>query len=168
MSNPKVLSHQQQELVQFFPEGELPVMLSQDQVKEFSDYNDPFPQKFIEEILMAWEKEVDEFTEFIPCLRLPVQENYIAVVYWKGGLLKYEFILVTLDKQGQVISRKPIATTLAEDNQIKQSAAYIDEEMNITILAGQNLDGDLYDSSLSQKFSMEILFNGEIVLDLDA
>src|SRR5690606_4628460 len=147
MSQQKSLSPEQKELVQFFPESELPVMLSEDQVKEFSDFNAPFPQKFIEEILMAWEKDVDEFTEFIPCFHLPVQENYVGVVYWKGGLMKYEYILLTLDKKGHVIQRRPIASTHAEGNQIKQSAAYIDEEMNITILAGQNPDGDLYDSS---------------------
>ena len=161
------LSKEQQELFEFFPETELPLMLSQDHILEFSKINAPFPQKFIEEVLLKWETEIDEYTEFLPCFSLPVQENYLPLIYWHGGLMIYAFILVTVNKSGQLISRKPIASTIAEGSIIKQSAAYIDEELQITIIAGQNADGSLYDSSLSQKFSMEILYNGEIVLLLD-
>jgi hypothetical protein len=166
-TKPKMMSPEQKEFIRFFPEAELPLMLSQDQLPEFSDINEPFSAQFIEEVLTLWEKEIDEFTEFIPCAHLPVQEEYLGLVYWKGGLLKYEFILATINKKGELISKKPIATTVVENSVIKQSAAYIDPDLNITILAGQNIDGALYDSSLTQKFSMEILFNGEIVLHLD-
>ena len=161
------MSPEQKEFVRFFPEAELPVMVSQDQLLEFSEINEPFSAHFLQEIMPLWENEPDEFTEFIPCFHLPVQENYLGLVYWKGGLLKYEFILVTIDKKGDLISRKPIASTIADGDTIKQSAAYIDNDLNITILAGQNREGELYDSSLTQKFSMEILFNGEIILHLD-
>jgi hypothetical protein len=161
------LSKEQQVFFDFFPEAELPLILSQDHIAEFSEMNAPFPQKFIEEVLLKWETDIDEYTEFLPCVSLPVQDNYLALIYWKGGLLKYEFILVTVNKSGHLISRKSIATTIAEGSVIKNSVAYIDEELQITIVAGQNPDGALYDSSLSQKFNMEILYNGEIVLILD-
>ncbi|MFZ1705929.1 MAG: hypothetical protein WAT79_16405 [Saprospiraceae bacterium] len=161
------LSREQKELADFFPEAELPLMLSQDQIGDFSEWNKPFPQKFIEEVLNIWETEVDEFTEFLPCVSLPVQEKFVPLIYWKGGLLKYDFILVTIDKQGGLINKKPIATTIVDGAVVKQSAAYIDEDLNITIVAGQNDEGELYDPSKSKKFSMEILPNGEIVLLLD-
>lgn len=167
MTESKILSPDQKEFIRFFMEAELPVMVSQDQLPEFSQMNEPFSAHFLEEIMASWENEPDEFTEYIPCFYLPVQENFLGLVYWKGGLLKYEFILVTINKKGELISRKPIASTIAEGDFVKQSAAYIDPDLNITILAGQNREGALYDPSLTQKFSMEILFNGEIILHLD-
>jgi hypothetical protein len=154
-------------ILHYFPETELPVLISEDYLSEYETNSDPFPQSFIDEIIMEWEKEIDEFTEFIPCVRLPKEEKYEAVIYWKGGLLKYDFILVTLDKKGELISKKSIASTLVHDNVIKKSVASIETDHIINIVAGQTLDGDEYDASLSKAFSMEILPSGEIIFNLD-
>jgi len=161
------ISQELQDIIQFFPEAELPVLLSEDQLPVFQDNCPPFPQKFIDEVLQVWEKEIDEFTEFIPCVSLPMQDNYIGLVYWKGALLKYEFVLVTIDKKGELLYRKPIASTIVDGELIKKSVAYIDPDLNINIIAGQTEEGKLYDSSMSQNFTMEILVNGEIVVNID-
>jgi hypothetical protein len=154
-------------ILHYFPETELPVLISEDYLSEYELNSDPFPQSFIDEIMMEWEKEIDEFTEFIPCVRLPKEEKYEAVIYWKGGLLKYDFILVTLDKKGELISKKSIASTVVNDNIIKKSVASIEPDHIINIVAGQTLDGEDYDASLSKAFAMEILSTGEIIFNLD-
>ena len=135
-------------ILHYFPETELPVLISEDHLSEFEINSDPFPQVFIDEVLLEWEKDADEFTEFIPCFRLPKEEKFNAIVYWKGALLRYDFVLVTLDKNGELINKKSIASTIVN--------------------AGQTLDGEEYDASMSKAFAMEILPTGEIIFAMDS
>lgn len=154
-------------ILHYFPLIELPVLVSDDYLHDFESGADPFPQSFIEEVLLDWEKDADEFTEFIPCFRIPGEEKFDAVVYWKGGLLKYDFIMVTLDKKGNLINKKSIASTIIKDNMIKKSVASIEPDLIINIIAGQSKDSEDYDGTLSKSFSMEILPSGEIIFAFD-
>ncbi|MBK8349623.1 MAG: hypothetical protein IPL08_19220 [Saprospiraceae bacterium] len=155
-------------ILHYFPETSLPILLSDDYLSEYEAGSDPFPQAFLDEIMMEWEKEADEFTEYIPVFRLPKEEKFYTVIYWKAGLLRYDFILVTLDKQGELINKKSIASTIINDNIIKKSVASIEPDLIINIIAGQTLDGEEYDASMSKAFAMEILPSGEIIFSLDA
>ena len=155
-------------ILHYFPETELPVLISEDHLSEFEINSDPFPQVFIDEVLLEWEKEADEFTEFIPCFRLPKEEKFNAIVYWKGALLRYDVVLVTLDKNGELINKKSIASTIVNDNVIKKSVASIEPDLIINIIAGQTLDGEEYDASMSKAFAMEILPTGEIIFAMDS
>ncbi|MFZ1560629.1 MAG: hypothetical protein WAT37_11930 [Saprospiraceae bacterium] len=155
-------------ILHYFPETELPVLISEDHLSEFEINSDPFPQVFIDEVLLEWEKEADEFTEFIPCFRLPKEKKFNAIVYWKGALLRYDFVLVTLDKNGELINKKSIASTIVNDNVIKKSVASIEPDLIINIIAGQTLDGEEYDASMSKAFAMEILPTGEIIFAMDS
>jgi hypothetical protein len=157
-----------EKILHYFPETELPVLISDDHLSEFEINSDPFPQVFIDEVLLDWEKDADEFTEFIPCFRLPKEEKFNAVVYWKGALLRYDFVMVTLDKNGELINKKSLASTIVHDNVIKKSVASIEPDLIINIIAGQTLDGDEYDASMSKAFAMEILPTGEIIFAMDS
>ncbi len=157
-----------EKILHYFPETELPVLISEDHLSEFEINSDPFPQVFIDEVLLDWEKDADEFTEFIPCFRLPKEEKFNAVVYWKGALLRYDFVMVTLDKNGELINKKSIASTIVHDNVIKKSVASIEPDLIINIIAGQTLDGEEYDASMSKAFAMEILPTGEIIFAMDS
>lgn len=154
-------------ILHYFPETELPIIVSEDYLSDYETNADPFPQVFIDEVLLEWEKDADEFTEFIPCFRLPKEEKFNAVVYWKGALLRYDFIMVTLDKNGELINKKSIASTIVNDNVIKKSVASIEPDLIINIIAGQTLDGEEYDASMSKAFAMEVLPTGEIIFALD-
>jgi hypothetical protein len=154
-------------ILHYFPATELPVLISDDHLCDFEAGSDPFPQSFIDEILLEWEKEADEFTEFIPCFKLPSEEKFDAVVYWKGSLLRYDFMLITLNKAGDVINKKSIASTIVNDNIIKKSVATIEPDLIINIIAGQTEDGAEYDASRSKSYSMEILPSGEVIFALD-
>ena len=157
-----------EKILHYFPETELPVLISEDHLSEFEINSDPFPQVFIDEVLLEWEKDADEFTEFIPCFRLPKEEKFNAIVYWKGALLRYDFVLVTLDKNRELINKKSIASTIVNDNVIKKSVASIEPDLIINIIAGQTLDGEEYDASMSKAFAMEILPTGEIIFAMDS
>jgi hypothetical protein len=155
-------------ILHYFPETYLPVLVSEDHLSEYEAESDPFPQSFIDEILLEWEKEADEFTEFIPCFKLPKEDKFNAVVYWKGSLLRYDFMLVTLDKNGELINKKSIANTIVNELIIRKSVASIEPDLIINIIAGQTMDGDEYDASMSKAFAMEILPTGEIIFAMDS
>jgi len=154
-------------ILHYLPETALPVLLSEEQLELFEAANQPFPQVFVEEIIPEWESEIDDFTEFSPCFRLPAQEKFHAVIYWKAGLLRYDFILATLDKNGTLIGKKSIASTVVQDEVIRKSVASIEPDLVIHIIAGQSVDGEEYDASLSKAFSMEILPDGQIIFHFE-
>ncbi len=155
--------------ITYFPEVDLPVTLSDEKVMTFSSENKALPAGFISEFIEPIEKEIDEMTEFIPCLKIPNTENFTALVYWKGSLMKYEFILVTYNKRNRVISRKSIASVIVEGELVKKSVASIDEDLIISIIAGENQKADeAYDPKNSKAFSMEILGDGEVIFSVDS
>lgn len=155
-----------EEFLSFFPVVDLPITLSEDMVEIFSKNNKVFPSPAIAEYISKWEPNIDEYVEFIPCIQLPVEDEFIGIVYWKGGLMQYEYIIITLTKKGELISRKSISSTIVEGETIKKSVASIDEDLIINIMAGATLDEDKYDPATSQAFSMEILPTGDILFSL--
>lgn len=159
---------QLEDLLNFFPEVELPIEVTEDLVTTADSVNKVLPAAVIEKFIVPWERseEFDEYTEFVPILRIRDAEEFHALIYWKGGLMKYEYVLVTLDKQGNFITRKPIASTLSDGKTVKKSVAKIDEDMIIHIMAGENEVNGKYDPSRSQAFNMEILYSGDIIFSL--
>ncbi len=153
--------------LQFFPEVELPITISQDSISEFSKRNKPLSNVALQEFIYAWDEDQSDLAEYIPCCRLSKKENYHAIIYWKADLNKYEYYLVTLSKTGNLINRKTIASTLVEDNVVKQSLARITEDEVIHIIAGANINDDHdYDPNLSKSFSMELLPSGEVIFEV--
>lgn len=150
-------------ILNYFPPIHLPVLISEERLDTLSTDGNPLPAVFIDEVMLLWEQDIDEATEFIPCFSLPPQDNYYAIVYWKGSFLRYDFILITLDKDAKVINKKSIASTIIESSSVKKSIASIEEDLIINIIAGQSIDGEDYDPSMSRSFSMEILNSGEII-----
>ena len=153
--------------MKYFPVVDLPVILSEELKDTFESENEALPFDLIDKYMVLWENSVDEYTEFIPCFRLPEQENFQAIVYWKGSLLKYEFIMVTLDKKMNMISRKVIASTIVENDQIKRSVASIEPDLTISIIAGHEDESQSFEAGRSVLYSMEIMANGELVFDSD-
>ncbi len=152
----------------YFPEVDLPINISDDYVDEFSRHNTPIPISYINEYIIPLEKEHDDYTEYIPCLRMKDTPDMHVIVYWKGGLLKYEFVMVSFDKSGNMLSRKVIASTIASDTTVKKSVATITEDWIIHIVAGENNSDDLkYSPENSQAFAMELLADGQIIFNKD-
>jgi len=154
------------ELLQFFPEVDLPVVFTDETLNIFSCENPPIPNTILQTVISEWEGELDEYTEIVPCVLVDSNEDYHALVYWKGGLLKYEFILLTIDARAEtptMISRKVIGSTVTENEIIKKSFASIDPDMIIHIIAGAGSAEGEYSADQSQAFTMEIQTTGDIL-----
>lgn len=158
----KKISQKLSDLLQFFPTIEPPITVSEEVIISFSAKNKPLPQKIIEETFSKWD-EMDEFTELVPCFSLETEAEYYALVYWKGSLLSYEYIIVTLDSEGHSISKKVIAGTLSNGQTVKKSVATIDEDLCIYSVVGESMvSNNNYDPKHSNAFKFEILPDGTI------
>lgn len=158
MSLPQTL----EDLLQFFPEIKPPVTLSEEMAVSFSKHNRPIPSELIGKVFSAWDS-FDEFTELVPCFQLKTEDHLYALVYWKATLMTHEFIVVTLDKQGILISKKVIAGTISDGDRVVRSVAMIDEDNCIFVTVGEVQKPDQsYNSASSKAYKFEILPDGKI------
>lgn len=148
-----------------FPSIEMPVTISDEVSSEFSKRNDPLPIPLIQQFILAYEPdEPDSLTEFVPCFHIKGTKKMDAVVYWKAGLMTYEYILMTFSPKGDLIDRRVIAGTKVENEVVVKSVATIDEEFNIFVVGGVNKEGKEYNPSDSQSVSLQLLQTGKIAV----
>ena len=163
MANPRPKKVSFLTFLKKFPPVELPVTLGVDAHLDFSRLNPPLDPLEIEDYLLPLESEPDEFTEFIPCFCLPDTDQFIAIVYWKTGLLDAHYRLVTYDKRGQVVSDEVIAGQVSDGNMLARSVATIDASRTVYIVSGQGpVDATSYDPKDSTTKELEIFDNGQI------
>ena len=147
-----------------FPPVKLPITLSEEDAHVYSTENEPIPHKLIEEFIVPFETDHDEFTEYVPCFRIEGLKNFDAIVYWKAGLLNYQYIMMTFEKGGKTIDRKAVAGTYSDGQSMVRSVAQIEEDMSIIIMSGFSTDEDgIYDASLSTTKEIELLPDGKLV-----
>jgi len=152
------------EFLSYFPPIQLPITLSSDLHLVFSKENKPLPQALTFEFLQQGEEGEDEFTEYVPCFSLKVGEQFVPVVFWKAGLMSYEYILATFQRNGSFISSKVIAGTKSDGESMLKRIATIDEEALITVAEGTSpLDESQYEANQSQTFQFEIAETGDIL-----
>lgn len=153
--------------VEYFPELEFPITLGEETHRIFSRRNDPLPGQAIAQFIEPLEPaEVgEEMTEYIACFRLPEAKEYIGLVYWKAELLSYQYKLVTFStKDEQLIDQRVIAGTYYDGNEITQSAATIQESLQIYVVSGQSLpDARNYIASGSTATRLQVTERGKIV-----
>ena len=140
-----------------FPPVELPVMLGEDTHHAFSTENEP-----LHTLDFINQEGDDEFTEYVPCFSLETDGDFHVVVWWKAGLLVYEYVLATFTQKGQPIAQQVIAITRVEGEIITRSVANISEDLLILVAVGM-AKGEHFDPTTSKSFHVEILANGEII-----
>ena len=148
-----------------FPEVELPATLGDETHLHFSRENDPLPKLMVEQFILPLEEmPADEFTEFIACFKIPDTHEFHAIVYWRAGLMSYQYKLVTYTKKGDLIDMRVIAGTFSDGNTLTKSIATIDEDWEIFIISGQaGTDRKKkYDASTSTAYKLELLPDGKI------
>jgi len=153
-----------------FPEVELPVTLGEDTHLDFSRENSPLPIPMIAQHIMKAESgDMDEFMEFIPCFKIPETFEMHAIVYWKAGLMDYQYVLATFTKKGQLIDRRVIGGIYSDGQNITQSVVTIDTDWLIYIATGQSDAADNlgYDPSTSKTIELELLADGRIINEID-
>lgn len=110
--------------------------------------------------------EIDEFTEYIPYGRIDGTREFQAIIYWKAGVLRYEFILATFTPDGQPINHAIVGGTRYEDEGAIHSVAVVDENLHITIAEGM-IDEHNADDYETQTYFMAVLPNGEIQYEVN-
>lgn len=154
------------DLLSRFPSVDLPITLGVDTHHDFSQNNPPLSQALIDNFILPLEsEEADELTEFIACFQLPATEQYRAVVYWRAGLLNYQYTLVTFDPKGQFIDQRVIAGTYYDGDQLTQSMATVTEELQVYIVSGQGQAESFedYSAASSTAYRLQIGTGGKIV-----
>lgn len=151
-----------------FSKENLPLTFSDDLVAHFSQHNIALPPDLIRRFILQKPTEEDDedadLIEYVPCIKLPKTKDMHAVVYWKGGLLRHEYVLCTFDKNGVLIARKTIAGIISDGKTVTHSVATIDEDWIISIMVGHQSESDeRYNPQNSQAMSMELMPNGEII-----
>jgi len=148
-----------------FPEIELPITLSEDSHHAFSKANKPLTADMTRDFLANLETTpVDDYTEYVPCFKIPETHGFHAIVYFKAGLMNYEYVLITFDKEGLSIDKKTIAGTKVEGDKLQRTVATIEDDWIIYCVRGvANADNPVYDSSTSESLHLELLATGEII-----
>jgi len=148
-----------------FPEVTLPVTLTEESHIEFSRRNPPLSQSMIHEYIHKIEQfDFDEFTEFIPCIKIPKTDGFHAIIYWRAGLMDYEYTLATFTLKGQFIDKKVIGGTKVKDGVLVRSVATIEDDWLIYIVLGSSdPNTENFTAINSRSFNMELLATGEIV-----
>ncbi len=155
------------DFVRHFSKEKLPVTLSEENIHYFDSKNPPLSQENIRRFIKPGEEPDDEYTEYVPCCRIPDTGKIVALVYWRGKMLSYEFILCTYNLNGILIAKKVVAGVKSDGTAVQRSVATIDEDWIISIVVGSQQGNEAdYDPKKSEHMSMEILSNGEIVFSL--
>lgn len=151
-------------LLEYFPPIELPITLTSDIHHVFLQENKPIPEGLVQKFLQTSEVEDDVFTEYAACFRLPGNEQYQAIVFWKASLMTYEYILATFQSNGRQISSRVIGGTKSDGASLLKRIATIDEEGLILIAEGIGpLDERQYNADQSHTYQLEIAETGDIL-----
>ncbi len=148
-----------------FPEIKLPVTLGEEAHHAFSQKNDPLHPAMIEQFILPYEEvPADEFTEFVPCMRIPDTHDFHAIIYWRAMLMAYQYTLATFTKKGELIDQKVIAGTISQGETLTTSVATIEDDWTIYIVSGQTAQGrpGHYDPTQSTANKFELLPEGQI------
>lgn len=150
-----------------FPPVSMPVTLGEDTHHTFSTENEPLPLEMVEQFILPTDASGapdDEFTEYVPCFSIEDTDSFVALVWWRAGLLNYEYVLATFTLKGELIGRRVVAFTRVVDEKVRRAVATIDEDWVIFIAEGESSGGDdFFDPTTSVTYDLEIMADGEIV-----
>ncbi len=165
MSEQKELKIPFEDFLNRFPEIELPIALLEDTHHTFSKENEPLPIPMIGAFLSDIEgEELDEFSEIVPCFRIPATHDFHAIVYWKAGLLNYEYVMVSFEKDGTMIDKRIIGGTKIKDGLLYQSVTTIEDDWLMYIVEGASKpDGSQFNPEGSNARNVELLATGKII-----
>lgn len=145
------------EFIEYFPPIDLPISLLPDLSQIPSDPI-PLPDHLQEAFILPFESsETDEFTEYVPYGRVSGLKDFHALVYWKAGVLRYEYILACYSKAGEPLSHAIVGGLRYEEEGVLHSVAVLHEDLSITIAEGiADTDDASLDPSQTQTYQMVI------------
>ena len=154
-----------EEFLDFFPNIELPVTLSEDSIIHIQKVNKVLPEPVLDATIRRWENTTaDEYTEYIPCFTVARKEKFIVIVYWKASLIGFEYFAVTIGYDFQPIDRRQISSMLHTNEHVKSSVVHIDEDLTFHVVAGISTGStDSFNPGNTQAFHFEIDPKGEFI-----
>ena len=157
------------EFIEFFPSLQPPFSLLPD-LEQIPSDQIPLPGVLLETYILPFEaNEMDEYTEYIPYGKIDGTKSFYALIYWKAGVLRYEFILATYTLDGHPMSHAIIGGTRYEEEGTIHSVAVVHEDLRITIAEGM-ADPDEQGAPLHQEtqtYFMAIKPTGEIIYEVN-
>ena len=147
-----------------FPEISLPATLTDSLHHELERANLPFAQALLLEFIVPTDEgKIDEFTEYMPAFKITKGETFAAVVFWKAGLMVYEYILATFNPKGLLIATEVIFKNEAANGKLSEAVTVITPEWMVYVAEATHGVDDEFDPSKAVNYSFEVLPNGEIV-----
>jgi len=154
------------EFLEYFPALDLPFSLLPDMSQIPSDPV-PLPGMLQETYILPFESdEIDEYTEYVPYGQISGTQGFHAIIYWKAGVLRYEFILATYSLQGDPLSHAIVGGLRYEEEGALHSVAVIQEDLSIIIAEGiAQEDESMLDPGQTQTYQMSIQPTGMITYE---
>ncbi len=148
-----------------FPEIDLPITLTEADHIEYSRHNKPIPEPMIYEFLSS--ANDDELTEYVACFQIPQTKGFHAIVYWKAGLMEYEYQMATYDLEGHLLDKHILAGVKSNGQTIVRSVATIESDWLINVVEGTEAikaKQTVFNPQTSQVHNLELTHNGEIII----
>ena len=126
-----------------FPKLDLPLELGEESYRAFEAGGRPLlSDELVAEYVAPLEPQpIDDYTEVLPVGKW-VARGYVAVVYWKAGLLHNHYRLATFDRHGNPVENRVIAGSYVDGDEVSHSAATITRERVVYVVSGQAALGD--------------------------
>ncbi len=145
-----------------FEKQTLPLQITEKTYKLINELNEPLPDIIVSTFIKR-EGDNEDVAEYVPVLRLPDTEEVIAIVFWRAGLMRYDYYLASYNQRGDLLDQRLVASTRYEDNNITRSILKIDEEGLIFVVKGEiPLNSKDYEASSSKHSYFEVLPDGSI------
>lgn len=152
------------EFLSYFPKMELPLTIQYSDFHSFSKTNDVLPDELLAQFIVPnLDFEIDEFTEFLPCLQYESSPEMYHVIIWTARLMHYSFYLMNFNTKAVFLHSAEIAAFYTKNEQILQRMAHLDAEGGIYVLEG-NTDQqvNIVNPESTQKWQIEILPDGTL------
>ena len=148
-----------------FPPAKLPINFGELSYRDFQEQAQLLPDELIAEYIAPLEAELDEYTEVLPAAKFS-NKDYVALVYWKAGLLHNHYRLATYDKQGNPVENRVIAGSYLQNGELTQSAATITEDHVVYVVSGQSNVGDELGTAASNSAIRLGIDDGGVIQEL--
>lgn len=154
-----------EDFLDYFPEFDLPLSLLPDLDQIPSD-DAPIAGELIDKYILPFEASEgdDEYVEYIPYGRFTSPNKFQAIIYWKAGVLRYEFILATYTLQGEPLSHAIVGGLRYEEEGALHSVGVIQPDYTIVIAEGL-LDPDTKEPDLTQTQTYNMSIGQEGIIE---
>jgi hypothetical protein len=141
----------------------LPFTIDESNYRVLNERNEPLPD-IVASMFMTRLGEDEDVAEYVPFFRLEDHDEILVLVLWRAGLLRYDYLICTYDKNGGIIDQAIIASNIYTSESTTKSVARFEEDGLIYSVSAttSNDNPNNYDMSMSKSSIFEVLPDGQI------